>query len=83
MNKWKNSCIDFQNNIKGKIEKYSTAIKTIKKRLKDERDQTINLVMTQYAPFEKSVDIVAQEGEAQILKLFLSCYEGTFHFNLI
>jgi len=76
MNKWKNSCIDFQNNIKGKIEKYSTAIKTIKKRLKDERDQTINLVLGQFHAQASGADTAAQEGESKVLAIFLKCYEG-------
>jgi len=75
MNKWKNSCIDFQNNIKGKIEKYSTAIKTIKKRLKDERDQTINLVLGQFHAQASGADTATQEGESKVLAIFLKCYE--------
>ena len=56
MFKWRNSCVEFQNNIKIKIDKYSTIIKAIKKKLKDERDQTINLVLGQFQTQANGID---------------------------
>jgi len=82
MYRWRNGCVEFQNNIKAKIDRYSGVIKNIKKKLKDERDQTINLVLGQFHNQASGVDSAAQEGEACVLNIFKKCYEGilSFHF---
>ncbi len=75
MYRWRNGCVEFQNNIKAKIDRYSGVIKNIKKKLKDERDQTINLVLGQFQKQASGVDSANQEGEACVLNIFKKCYE--------
>lgn len=81
MYKWRNSCIEFQSNIKGKIDKYSSIIKAIKKKLKDERDQTLNGVLNQFNSQASGVESAAQEGEAKMVSILKKCYEGNRNCN--
>lgn len=79
MYKWRNSCIEFQSNIKGKIDKYSSIIKAIKKKLKDERDQTLNGVLNQFNSQASGVETAVQEGEGKMVSILKKCYEGNIN----
>ena len=41
MMKWKNNCINISQNVKNKLEKANVYVKKMKKRIKDERSNTI------------------------------------------
>ena len=54
MMKWKNNCINISQNVKNKLEKANVYVKKMKKRIKDERSNTIlGCVNTYYKSFFK------------------------------
>ena len=41
MYEWKNNCINSEKKLKGKIEQFVANVKIMKKKIKDERNQTV------------------------------------------
>jgi len=75
MYKWRKSCVDFQNNLKAKLEKYSSVTKAIKKKLKEERDQGINATHPAFQQYRTNFEHQIVEGEKIILSIFTKVYQ--------
>lgn len=76
MCKWKNTCIEFQKNVKGKIEKQVAIIKTIKDKIKDERDQCTNSIQPALQAQKQTFENCLKDIEPLILKIFEEHYKA-------
>ena len=79
MKRWRNNCIDLQSTVKNKIEKSSQLIKSIKEKLRDEKDKNAKLVRTQLQNQNVNMESLSHEEET-ILALVKKCYESNPYF---
>ncbi len=75
MKKWRNNCIESHITIKSKIDKSSQLIKTIKEKLKDEKDKNARLVKAQFQNKSLNADSLVQDSET-MQGFVKKCYES-------
>lgn len=76
MYKWRNICVEFQDNIKNKIERNSARIEAIKKKFREEKDAKAEIVESQLKAHNVNVDALLQDDETNLLPMVKKCYEG-------
>jgi len=79
MKRWRNNCIDLQNTVKNKIDKSSQLIKSIKEKLRDEKDKNAKLVRTQLQSQNVNMESFSHEEET-MLTLVKKCFESKSYF---
>lgn len=75
MVQWKNNCISNQAGLKAKTEKITNYIKSMKKKIKEERNSNIANGITLYKSQKEKLESIFQETDAIIISLFTEIYD--------
>ena len=75
MVQWKNNCINNQANLKAKTDKITNYIKSMKKKIKEERNSNIANGITLYKTQKEKYESLFQETDAIMISLFTEIYD--------
>ena len=75
MEKWKKNCVEAQGNMKAKLDKYEGAVKTMKKKLKSEKDKSVKNTQNQKEEILKNLFTVIREYEGKVQSLMVKSFQ--------